>query len=139
MSHRTQQIESTLQRAIAEVLQRRISDPRIHGLISITRIKVSPDLREASVFVSVLPEQNQKKVLYGLRHAAGHIQSLVLKQMVIKTVPHLDFRLDDTLKKSAGIFEAIQRGVERESSTSHVPSPEPEDADEDSPDRPDPA
>lgn len=124
MSHRTEQIESTLKRVIAEVLQRRIADPRIEGLISITRVKVSPDLHEAQVYVSVLPEPKQKKVLYGLRHATGHIQSLVRKAVAFKTVPHLEFRLDETLKREAKIYEAIQRGVEKTGAEDEADSPE---------------
>lgn len=113
MSHRIEQIESLLQRTISQVLQRSLSDPRIEGMVSITRVKVSPDLHDAQVFVSVLPEPKQQKVLYGLRHAAGHIQSLVRKNVSLKAVPHLDFRLDESLKRQADVYGAIQRGVER--------------------------
>lgn len=113
MTKRIEQVESTLRRAIAEVLQRQISDPRIEGLVSITRVKVSPDLREAYVHVSVLPEKHQKKTLYGLRHAAIHIQALVRKKVALRVVPHLDFRLDTSLKKQAEVMGAIQQAIDR--------------------------
>lgn len=113
MSHRIAQVESTLKRAISEVLQRRISDPRIEGLISITRIQISPDLHDAYVYVSILPQEKQKKVIAGLRHATRHIQSLVRKAVAMRTVPHLEFRLDETLKREADVLGAIHRAAER--------------------------
>lgn len=113
MSRRISQIESTLKRAIAQVLQRQISDPRITGMVSITEIKVSPDLHEAYVYVSVLPEKHQTKTLNGLRHAARHIHALTCKLVALRTVPHFDFRLDESLKRQAAVHEAIQQGLRR--------------------------
>ena len=113
MSHRQEQAESTLMRAISQVLQRQVSDPRITGLVSITRIQVSPDLKDAYVYVSVLPEQHQNKTLHGLRHAAGHIHSLVRKLVAMRSVPKLDFRLDESIKKQAAVEQAIREGLER--------------------------
>lgn len=114
MSIRKQQVESTLKRAISTVLTRHLSDPRIEGLISVTRVSVSPDLREAYVYVSIAPAKNQSKAIHGLRHASRHIHSLVSKLVALNTVPRLDFRLDETLKKQADVFQAIQRGIQRE-------------------------
>ncbi|MFA9477210.1 30S ribosome-binding factor RbfA [Phycisphaerales bacterium AB-hyl4] len=136
MSHRIAQIESTLKRVIADVLHRRISDPRIEGMISITRVKVSPDLHNAFVYVSVLPEAKQKTTLAGLRHASRHIHSFVKKGVALRAVPHLDFRLDESIKKQAGIYDAIRRAAERtgdiddqpgesETETDTNPSPSP--------------
>lgn len=113
MSRRTEQVESTLQRAISQVLQRRLADPRIQGLISVTRVKVSPDLHSATVGVSVLPQEKQALVIRALRHAAGHIHALVRREVSMKVVPRLEFELDESLKKQAGVYGAIQRGVER--------------------------
>ena len=113
MSHRIAQIEATLKKAIAEVLQRDISDPRIDGFISITRVKVSPDLANATIHVSVMPEEKQSKNIHGLQHATRHIRSLVLKKMATRTVPRFRFVLDESLKKQAAVLDAIRRGSEK--------------------------
>jgi len=113
MSHRKSQIESTLKRAISELLISRLSDPRIVGMVSITRLKVSPDLHDAYVYVSVLPDHHQQKTLQGLRHAAGHIQSLLLKQVKMRTVPRLNFCMDQSLKKQTAILDAIDQDQQR--------------------------
>ncbi|MEX0885971.1 MAG: 30S ribosome-binding factor RbfA [Phycisphaeraceae bacterium] len=113
MTHRPDQVAAQLQRVIAEVLQRRIADPRIRGVISITQIKVSPDLRHATVMVSIMPVEHERVTMGGLRHAAGHIRSLVRKAVAIRSVPELEFKLDTSLKKQAEVFEALNRARER--------------------------
>lgn len=115
MSHRIAQVEATLKKAIAEVLQRDLADPRVDAFVSITRVKVSPDMANATVFVSIMPAEKQSKNFHGLRHATGHIRSLVLKKMATRTVPRLRFELDESLKKQAEVFAAIQRGNEKSS------------------------
>ena len=114
MSKRTLQIESTLRRAISTVLAREISDPRITGLVSVTRVQISPDLHDAYVYVSVLPAKYGKRTLAGLKSATRHIQSLVLKQVALRAVPRIEFRLDEMLKKQSEVLAAIQRGMGRE-------------------------
>lgn len=113
MSHRIERIESTLQRAVSEVLQRRVSDPRIEGIVSITRVKVSPDLHDAIIYASVMPEHKQRQVLGGLRHAAGRIRTLVGKTVTLRTLPRFEFRLDESLKTEAEVYDAIRRGMDR--------------------------
>ncbi len=110
MSHRVAQIEATLKKAIAEVMQRDLADPRIDAFISITRVKVSPDLANATIFVSIMPEEKQSKNFHGLQSATRHIRSLVLKKMATRTVPRFRFALDETLKKQAAVLDAIRRG-----------------------------
>ena len=113
MSHRIAQVEATLKKAVAEVLQRDLADPRVDAFVSITRVKISPDMANATVYVSIMPAEKQSKNFQGLKHAAGHIRSLVLKKMATRTVPRLRFELDESLKKQAEVFDAIRRGNEK--------------------------
>ena len=113
MTHRIEKVESTLQRVISEVIQKRISDPRIEGMVSITRVKVSPDLREAVIYVSVLPESRQKQVMSGLHHAAGRIRRIAGKSVQMKALPNMTFRLDESLKTQARVFDAIHTAMDR--------------------------
>lgn len=113
MSHRIEQFEATLKKAVAEVLQRDLADPRVDAFVSITRVKISPDLANATIFVSIMPAEKQSKNFHGLRSATGHIRSLVLKKMATRTVPRLRFELDESLKKQAVVLDAIRRGNEK--------------------------
>lgn len=113
MTHRIEQVESTLRKALAQVLQRKISDPRIRGMVSITKLDVSTDMKTAKVLVSVLPDQYEKRTLAGLRAANRHIHSEVKKLVALRIVPHLEFRLDSSLKKVSEIYDAINQGIDR--------------------------
>ncbi len=113
MSHRIAQVEATLKKAVAEVLQRDLSDPRVDAFISITRVKISPDMAYATIFVSIMPQEKQSKNIHGLQSATGHIRKLVLKKMATRTVPKIRFELDESLKKQAEVYAAIQRGNEK--------------------------
>ncbi len=114
MSHRKEQVESTLQRALSEVLMRRISDPRIEGLVSVTRLKVSDDYKVADVYVSVLPDKYEKRTLAGLRAAASHIHGHMVKAVSMRAVPKLLFQIDDAHKKEEAVYDAIAKGLDRE-------------------------
>lgn len=114
MSFRKQQVESTLKRAVSRVLTQKLSDPRVTGMISVTRVDVSPDFHNALVYISVLPESAQKNTLNGLKHAVGHIYKSVRALVALKTVPNLEFRLDAAFKKEVAVLGAIRRAVERE-------------------------
>lgn len=114
MTIRQNQVGAQLKRTISQVFQRKLSDPRIRGLVSVTKVDVSPDLRQACVYISVVPTEYERRTMAGLEHARGHIYKLVRQSMVIKTVPQLSFKLDVSLKKQAAVFAAINQGIERE-------------------------
>lgn len=114
MTHRIEQVESTLRKALAQVLQRSISDPRIRGMVSILNVDVSQDMKQAKVFVSVLPEEYEKRTLAGLKAANRHIQSEVKKLVALRIVPHLQFELDDSLKQAEQVYRAIDEAKARE-------------------------
>jgi ribosome-binding factor A len=113
MSHRLAQIESTLLRALAGEI-RRLADPRIAGLVSVTSVRISPDLYDATATVSVLPAKYEKRTLAGLRHATGRMREAVGRHLAMKRVPRLHFQLDASLKKQADVMAAIRRGLARE-------------------------
>ena len=107
MTHRIEQAESTLRKALAQVLQRKISDPRIRGLVSITHMDISPDMKNAKIYVSVLPAEFEKRTLAGLRAADRHIQNETRKLVALRVVPHFQFELDSSLKKADAVFDAM--------------------------------
>ena len=97
-------------------------DPRIRGLISVTRVSVAPDLGDATIMVSVLPEAQAELTMHGLRHAASRVRSELGKRVQLRRVPRLSFKLDQSLKKEAATLAAIDEA------TPPAP-PESEDAD----------
>jgi ribosome-binding factor A len=126
MTRRLEQVESTLQRAIALVLQREVSDPRIRGMVSITRVKVSPDLADAQVFVSIMPARYEGCTMSGLHRATGRIRRMTHDQVALKTMPRLRFELDQSLKNQARVFQALEQAKHRTGEAPEAAADEPD-------------
>jgi ribosome-binding factor A len=110
MPKRLEQLASVIRLAVQNVLTQGLNDPRVRGLISVTKVEVSADLGEARVFVSILPAAQSELTMHGLRSAAGHIQSEIAKEVAARRMPRLEFRLDSSLKKQAAIDTALRSG-----------------------------
>jgi len=109
VSIRTDKIASVIQHAVQEVIVRGLGDPRIRGLVSITKVEVTPDLGEAKVHISVLPQQFEQLTMHGLHDAAGHIQHEIAEAVSARRLPRLRFVLDDSLKKQAALEAALRQ------------------------------
>lgn len=109
MSTRRQaQVADFLQEEISAIMRREMNDPRL-GMASITRVEMSPDLRYARVFVSVLGSQEeQQATLKGLQHAAGYIRHLLKPRMHIRHIPQLVFKEDHSLEHAAEIARTLR-------------------------------
>ncbi len=109
MSGRTRKVESQLKEIVGEEVDA-LSDPRINGIVTVTGVRVSPDLQHATVFYSVLSGENEEDARTGLQSAAGRIQAAVSSQMRIKRTPRLDFEPDPAVEHATRI-EAVLREV----------------------------
>lgn len=112
MSHRTEQLGSVLHRAIQSVLERGLSDPRLRGVITVTRVQVSPDLKTAIAHVTISPEDQESLTMHGLRAASRHIRRRAGELVALRRLPELEFRVDERYKREMRTQEAISRGVE---------------------------
>jgi ribosome-binding factor A len=111
MSHRPEQVAATLRRAVQAVLDRGLQDPRVSGMVTVTAVRVSPDLRSATVSVSVYPAERQELTMHGLHSAAAHIRHDISDAVGLRRTPDLTFRLDESLKKQAAVLDAIARAT----------------------------
>ena len=95
------------------MILRELNDPRLLGMPSITRVKLSPDLSVADVYVTVMgTEGQQSAALLALRHSAGLMRTRLTKALTMRTVPFLKFHLDENLKKEIAVLEALQKAAE---------------------------
>ncbi len=106
---RNKKLSAVLQRAIEQTLSRGLSDPRIRGLISVTKLELSQDLKLCTVNVSVYPQEHEKLTMHGLKDATPHIRRRVMDQIHIREMPKLIFKLDDRLKKQAEVMELLAK------------------------------
>ena len=115
MSRRTEMLGSTIQRELAEMILRDLQDPRLTGLPSITRVKVSSDLSIADVYVTVMgTEGHQEAALNALRHSAGLMRSKLTKALSLRVAPFLKFHIDEGLKKEIAVLDAIRKATEED-------------------------
>ncbi len=99
---RVDRIEEQLRIELSEIIEREIHDPRVGGgLPTVTRVKISPDLRHARVFITTLGEESEhKKTLQGLSSAAGFIRRSLGKRLHhLRRIPELVFDYDESVEE----------------------------------------
>lgn len=118
MSRRTERVDELLRQEISQLLARQIKDPRLQGVISITRVKTSGDLRNASVFLSVMGDPAAKQsALEGIESAAPFLRRELRGRLTLRYVPYLKFMLDDSLEKAdhlLRLMDSIREDPEEE-------------------------
>jgi ribosome-binding factor A len=107
-NHRIARISEELKRELSQMIREEIKDPRVKGLISITRADVTNDLRYAKVYVSVLSQEEQHSdTLLGLEKASGYLRSELAQRLQLRYTPELIFKLDDSIAYGTKINKII--------------------------------
>ncbi len=107
-SHRTQKVASVLREAIQTILSRGLADPRLDGcMITVTEVSVSPDLRNSTVHISILPDNRQVRAIAAIKHASAHLRRKVSDLTGFNTMPQLAFVLDDRTKRQAAVMRTM--------------------------------
>ena len=110
MSRRTEMLASTIQQELAQIIMRDLSDPRLTGMPSITRVKVSPDLSIADVYVTIMgTEGQQTAALNALKHSAGMMRTKLTKVLSLRQAPFLKFHIDEGLKKELAVLDLLDQ------------------------------
>lgn len=106
-SNRIGRINEEIQRELSNLI-RGVKDPRVHGLVSLTAVETTPDLRYAKVFVSVLDQSDVNEVVKGLKSASGWLRRELGSVLSLRYTPELIFQRDDSMAKGAHILEIIE-------------------------------
>jgi ribosome-binding factor A len=115
MSRRLERLNQQIRDDLSDLLLREVSDPRLGGLISITRVEVTPDLYNARVFVSVMaPPAEQAEAMKALNAAAAFFHRELKARLQIRRVPFLSFRLDTSIEEGARVLAHIDEAVQQE-------------------------
>ena len=97
-----------VQREISKIIAQDIKDPRIHPMTSVVSVEVTPDLKYAKVFVSVLGnEEDKKQTEIGLKSAASHVRSQLAKTLNLRNTPELTFIMDDSIEYGVNMSKRI--------------------------------
>ena len=110
---RIQRIQSRIRQDVADLFLSEFKDPRLRGVISITRVKVSKDLTNARIFYSVLGSAADKRsVERFLVAATPKVQKMVAGGLRIRVLPKLVFQFDDSIEKQMAVSNLIDRALE---------------------------
>ncbi len=109
MTRRTERINDLLREEISDLISHQVKDPRLGGILSITQVLTSSDLRQAKVFVSVMGSDGKKReVLQGLASASGFLRRELKGRLTIRRIPELIFLRDDSIEHGARILRLIE-------------------------------
>ena len=111
MSLRTTRVNELLRAEISELILREVKDPRVtEGLVTITEIRVSPDLRHATVFVSHMgTDEQREKAMTGLKKAAPFMHRELVHRLKMRAIPELQFRFDPSIERGARLSDLIRK------------------------------
>jgi ribosome-binding factor A len=116
MAHdRPARVAEEFQHEVSAILARGLKDPRVVGFITVTGAKMSPDLREATVFVSVHGDEAvKKKTMAGLTAAQGYIAREAARHLRLRNIPHMRFAYDGSIEEGDKIERLLKEAKEKD-------------------------
>ena len=114
---RLSRVNEELKKELSNIISYELKNPNVTGMISVTKVKTSPDLKYARVSVSIINSKNTKQTLAGLKAASGFIRSKVAEKMNLRITPELVFELDESLvygEKIDRILERVMKDIKPE-------------------------
>lgn len=134
-SHRSLRVAEAIREVVSSAILFEVADPRVRA-VTVLSAEVSGDLRNATVYVSIMGSDHEQEVaLKGLQHAAGFLQSRVAARLQTRFTPILTFKRDDSVKKSIAMSRLIDEtlAAERPSGAGDDASGRPDDDEHDEP------
>ena len=108
-------INSEVQREMSQIIREDIKDPRIHPMTSVMACEVTPDLKFAKIYVSVLGDDEAKKeTIRGLKSAEGFIRRMLAKTINLRNTPELTFVLDESIEYGVTMSKLIDEVTHKE-------------------------
>ena len=108
MSRRTLQVGEFLREELTDIIRREVKDPRV-GFMTLTEVEMTPDLRQARVYVSVLgSDEERAETLAALRSAARFIRFHLKPRLRMRQIPELEFRDDRSMEHAQQIDRALK-------------------------------
>lgn len=123
MSRRIDRVNELLRSEISNLLAREIKDPRVVGVISITEVVASSDLRSARVYISVMGNDSDRKAaMDGIRSAASFLRRELRDRINLRHAPHMTFVLDDSIEEGERVLRLIDGGTPAQYATDYLES-----------------
>ena len=107
-------VNEELMKAISHIITYELKNPDVTGMISVTRVKVTPDLKYAKVYESLLNSKSVEKTMQGLKESAGFMRSQVAKIVNLRVTPELVFEYDDSIEHGEKIDNILKQISEQD-------------------------
>ena len=107
-SNRINRVNEELKKQISNIINYEVQNSKITGMVSVTKVKASPDFSFARVFVSILNSKNIKQTLAGLKESSGFIRSRLAEKVNLRITPELVFEFDESLEHGDRIDKILQ-------------------------------
>jgi len=113
MTRRTERLNHLIQSEISELLFKHVNDPRLSGMISVTRVETTSDMRSAKIFISALGEDLEKDaIIKGFTSASGFLRRELAHRLNTRITPELSFQFDDSIERGVNLVSLIDRVAE---------------------------
>ena len=107
-------VNEELMKALSQIITYELKNPDVTGMISVTRVKVTPDLKYAKVYVSMLNSKSVEKTMQGLKDSAGFMRSQVARMVNLRITPELVFEDDDSIEHGERIDNILKQISEQD-------------------------
>ena len=108
-NNRQGRIDEEFRKELSQIISYDLKEPSVTGMISVTRVKVTPDLKYAKVYVSLLNSKSVEKTMQGLKESAGFMRSQVAKKVNLRITPELVFEYDDSIEHGEKIDNILKQ------------------------------
>ena len=105
---RLNRINEELRKELSSILAFELKNPNITGMLSVTKVKITPDFKYAKVYVSILNSKDVEKTMQGLKESAGFIRSRIAIEVNLRITPELVFEIDDSLEQGMRIDSILK-------------------------------
>jgi ribosome-binding factor A len=114
-TRRQEKVARVVKEAVSDAIANHLNDPRIDGFVSVTKVDMAPDLRNADVYLSIFGKDDaaQNKTFTAISHAKSRIQSLVAGRLHSKFCPVLHLYRDEKFKKTLETLKLIDQAVNK--------------------------
>jgi ribosome-binding factor A len=112
---RSERVAEEIKKAASQIINNEIKDPRVSGLISVTKVEMTKDLRHAKIFLSIYGEESEKqKVFEGLKNAEGFIRKELAHRVRMKFIPEISFKIDESIEYGIHIYKLLEEVQKQE-------------------------
>ena len=113
--HRKERVASVIREIVSDAIARKINDPRLAPLTTISRVEVSGDMSLATIFLTIVGDVSvERRSIAALRHATGFVRRLVAEQLEVRQCPEIRFEIDETAKRIRETMRLLDENRRRE-------------------------